>query len=180
MGLTRLGLGMLVGPSRRSPVVALDVKGWLSPLAAWEMGVDPERLVVVRCPDADRWPQVAAALVDGAAAMYAEVPVGVRHNHLRRLTALIRARKTGVVLRPLGDSLPGGVSHLKLVSLEVRWEGVEQGHGRLARRRLTLEATGRGVAGIPRRIEMVDDGSNVMRVISGAEMASGELTRAVG
>lgn len=180
MGMTRLGLGLLVAPSRRSTVVALDVKGWLSPLAAWEMGVDPARFVVVRCSDAGRWAQVAAALIEGMRAVYAEVPAGVPPQKLRRLAALARARRSGVALRPLDDGLPPGVAHLRLHAREVRWEGTDRGHGQLRRRYLVLEATGKGVAGTTRRFEMVDDGTDVMRVVSGMGAEEGEAERAVG
>ena len=60
-GMTRLGYHMLAAPSRLAPVVAIDVRGWMSPRAAWEAGVVPDQLVVVRCPDASMWPRVAAA-----------------------------------------------------------------------------------------------------------------------
>ncbi|MFP3915697.1 MAG: hypothetical protein ACLFWM_12535 [Actinomycetota bacterium] len=167
MGMTRLGLGLLVEPSRRSMVVALDVKGWLSPLAAWEMGIDASRFVVIRCPEAGKWAQVAAALVEGVRAVYAEVPAGVSSRHLHRLAALARARRSGVVLRVTEEELPPGVAHLTLRATGVRWEGVDRGHGQLRRRLLAVEASGKGVAGITRRIEMVDDGTDVMRVVSG-------------
>lgn len=180
MGMTRLGLGLLVAPSRRSSVVALDVKGWLSPLAAWEMGVDPARFVVVRCADAGQWAQVAAALIEGVRAVYAEVPAGVPSQNLRRLAALARARRTGVALRPLGGELPPGVAHLRLRAGEVRWEGTDRGHGQLRRRHLVVEASGKGVAGIPRRIEMMDDGTNVMRVVSRVGAETRPVERAVG
>jgi hypothetical protein len=180
MGMTRLGLGLLVAPSRRSSVVALDVKGWLSPLAAWEMGVDPTRFVVVRCPDTRQWPQVAAALIEGMRAVYAEVPAGVPPQSLRRLAALARARRCGVALRPLGGELPTGVAHLRLRATEVRWEGADRGHGQLRRRYLVMEATGKGVAGIPRRIEMVDYGRDVMRVVPRLGTEEREAERAVG
>lgn len=166
MGLTRLGLGLLAAPSRRSLVAALDVKGWLSPLAAWEAGVDPSRLVVVRCTDPEKWPQLAAALMEGVQAIYAEVPAMVRPHDLRRLAALARARRAGVVFRPLGDELPSGVAHLRLRATGLRWEGADQGHGRLRRRYLMVEASGKGMAGMTRQIEMVDDGTDVMRVVS--------------
>lgn len=180
MGMTRLGLGLLAEPSRRAPVVALDVKGWLSPLAAWEMGVDSSRLVIVRCPDPERWPQVAAALIDGVQAVYAEVPAGVGEQHLRRLAALARARRTGVALRPLGDALPSGVAHLRLWAKEVRWEGVDHGHGQLRRRYLVVEASGRGVAGMTKTMEMVDDGTDVMRVVSGVGAEERQPARVAG
>ncbi len=177
-GLTRLGLRFLAGPSTRSEVVAVDVKGWLSPMAAWEVGVEPGRLVVVRCPDPGMWTQVAGVLVEGVRALYAEVPAGVKEHDLRRLTALARARRAGVVLRPLGPELPAGIAHLRLRVVEVRWEGSERGHGRLTRRHLVMEATGKAVAGMRRRIEVVDDGSNVVRVVS--RVGAGERGRAAG
>jgi hypothetical protein len=163
-GLTRLGLGLLAEHSHVAPVVALDVRGWISPLAAWETGVDPERLIVVRCPDPALWPKVAAALLEGVRALYAEVPVRVREQDLRRLAALARARRVAVVLR--GDGLPSGISYLRIRAIGVTWEGADHGHGRLGRRRLVLEASGKGVAGIPRIIEVEDEGTDVVRLVS--------------
>lgn len=168
LGLTRLGLRLLAGPSVRSPVVVLDVKGWLSPLAAWEVGVDPTRLIVVRCSDPSTWTQVTAVLMEGVRAVYAEVPGSVSDHHLRRLAALARARKVGVALRPLGEGgLPAGVAHLRLHAVGVRWEGPDAGHGRLERRHLVVEASGKGVGGMTRRVEVVDDGADAVRVVSG-------------
>ncbi|MGD2103405.1 MAG: hypothetical protein PVG83_14330, partial [Acidimicrobiia bacterium] len=46
-GLTRIGLRLLAPHSRLAPVVALDTRGWISPEAAWETGVLPERLIIV-------------------------------------------------------------------------------------------------------------------------------------
>jgi hypothetical protein len=163
-GLTRLGMGLL----RNQPgwVACIDVRGWLNPLALWEMGVAPERTVVVRCPDARRWPQVTAALVEGMQAVYAEIPAGVATPMLRRLGALARARSTSVVLRPLDGGLPAGITHLRLEAQEVAWEGVEQGRGRLRERRFTLAASGKGVGGIRHIFEVEDDGADTMRVVS--------------
>lgn len=172
MGLTRLGLHMLVEPSSVAPVVAADVRGWLSPRAAWEVGVDRDRLVVVRCPEPRLWPQVMAALCEGVRAIYAELPAGVSERDLRRLTALARARGTALALRPLRGSLPSGTVHLRLQAVEVRWEGSDRGHGRLERRRLVLEASGRGAAGMVRRIEVEDDGESGVRVVPGLAVAT--------
>lgn len=178
LGLTRLGLKLLARPSGRSHVVALDVKGWLSPLAAWEVGVESHRLVVVRCSDSAMWPQVAAVLMEGVRAMYAEVPASISDHHLRRLAALARARRVGVALRPLGEGLPGGIAHLKLRAVGVRWEGPDAGHGRLERRRLVMEASGKAVGGMTRRIEVMDDGADVVRLVSA--MGTPSTGRAVG
>ncbi len=175
-GLTRLGYRMLAEPSRSAPVVILDVRGWASPLAAWETGVqDP---VIVRCSDPTVWPRVAAALLEGVPAMYAEVPPGVRDQDLRRLAALIRARQGRVMFRPLAGELPPGIGFLRLHAREVHWEGPDRGHGRLRRRRLVLEASGKGAAGMTRRIEVDDAGSHALRVVS--DLAVGQAGRAFG
>ncbi len=177
-GLTRLGLSLLAPHSRLAPVVALDVRGWISPEAAWEVGVIAESLIVVRCDEPHIWPKVAAALLEGVRALYAEVPVGVRDQDLRRLAALARARKAAVVMRPLGQGLPTGVAHLRLRGLGATWEGADQGHGRLKRRRLMLEASGKGSAGVTRRFEVDDEGTDVMRVVS--DVVVDQVGRVVG
>ena len=166
LGLTRLGLGMLTDPARRGPVAAVDARGWLSPAAAWEVGVDPGRLVVVRCTDRSLWPRVAAALLEGLGAVYAEVPAGVGDAALRRLAALARSRRSALVLRPLRGGLPSGLAHLRLEAVGVRWEGAGEGHGQLLRRRITLRAAGRAVAGIEHEVEVDDDGTHPVRVVS--------------
>jgi hypothetical protein len=177
-GLTRLGLRLLAPASRIAPVVALDTRGWISPMAAWETGVTAENLVIVRCEEPQIWPKVTAALLEGVRALYAEVPAEVRDQDLRRLTALARARRVEVALRPMGRGLPSGVSHLRLRAIGVTWEGADQGHGRLGRRRLMLEASGKGAAGVTRRFEVEDEGSHVVRVVS--DVVVGETRRTVG
>lgn len=177
-GLTRLGLKLLAPHSRVAPVVVLDTRGWISPEAAWETGVIGERLVVVRCGDPSLWPQVTAALLEGIRAVYAEVPGRVREQDLRRLGALARARRVAVAMRPMGGGLPGGVPYLRLRALGVTWEGVDRGHGRLTRRRMVLEATGKGAAGIARRFEVEDEGTDTVRLVS--DVVVDQARRAVG
>jgi hypothetical protein len=141
--------------------------------------VAPESLIIVRCDDPRIWPKVAAALLEGVTALYAEVPAGAREQDLRRLAALARARKAAVVMRPMGSQgLPGGVAHLRLRALGVTWEGADRGHGRLTRRRLMLEASGKGASGMTRRFEVEDEGTDVVRVVS--DVVVGEARRAVG
>jgi hypothetical protein len=107
------------------------------------------------------------------------VPAGAREQDLRRLAALARARKAAVVMRPMGSQgLPGGVAHLRLRALGVTWEGADRGHGRLTRRRLMLEASGKGASGMTRRFEVEDEGTDVVRVVS--DVVVGEARRAVG
>ena len=175
-GLTRLGLGLL--RDRPGWVACIDVRGWLSPAALWEVGISPDRVVVVRCDNTALWPQVTAALIEGMQAVYAEVPAGMGAPMLRRLGALARARATPVVLRPLGGDIPSGVPHLRLEARTVDWEGTAQGRGRLHVRRLTLAASGKGVGGIEQIIEVEDDGTNTLRVVP--RLAAALPERAVG
>jgi len=177
-GLTRLGLVLLADPARRGMVAAVDVRGWLCPAAAWEAGIPEERLVVVRCPDRGLWPKVTAALLDGISGVYAEVPVGVPDAVLRRLAALARARAAALLLRPVRGSLPAGFAHVRLAAGAVHWEGADAGHGRLGRRRLVVHASGRGVLGIDRTLEVDDDGTDALRVVSG--LAAAPAGRAAG
>jgi hypothetical protein len=178
-GLTRLGLKLLAVHSRAAPVVALDTRGWISPEAAWETGVIAERLVVVRCEDHLLWPKVTAALLEGVGAMYAEVPSRVRDQDIRRLAALARARRVAVAMRPMGGKgLPGGVAFLRLRAIGVTWEGADRGHGRLTKRRLVLEATGKGAAGTARRFEVEDEGTDAVRLVS--DVVVDQARRSVG
>lgn len=177
-GLTRLGLKLLAPHSRMTPVVAMDARGWISPEAAWESGVLAEHLIVVRCQDPILWPKVTAALLEGVRAMYVEVPARAKEGDLRRLAALARARRVAVAMRSTGDGLPGGVSFVRLRALGVTWEGADRGHGRLTRRRLVLEATGKGVAGMARRFEVEDEGADAVRVVS--DVVVDQARRAIG
>jgi hypothetical protein len=165
-GLTRLGLSLLAEPSVTGPVVVIDTRGWISPEAAWETGVVAESLVIVRCNELELWSKVTAALLEGVPALYAEVPRGIKDQDLRRLAALARARKAKAAFRSMGTGLPSGISHLRLRAIGVTWEGADRGHGRLKGRRLLIEASGRGVAGINRRLEVEDEGTNTLRVVS--------------
>ena len=153
-GLTRLGLSLLAAPSQVGTVVVIDVRGWFSPLAAWQVGVNRNRLVVVRCPESRLWPRVTAAVLEGVAAVYAEIPAGVGESDLRRLAALTRARKSGLALRPLRGGIPPGITHLRVRGSGVEWIGPEQGHGRLLERQLSMEISGKSIP--PRELQFAD------------------------
>jgi len=172
-GLTRLGLSLLAPVA--GMVAVVDTRGWLCPVAAWEVGSDPERLVVVRCPDRRPWLQVTASLLEGFPAVLAEVPAGLRDADLRRLAALSRARRSALVLRPVSGDIPSGVLHLRIESVGVHWEGVDRGHGALLRRRLTLRASGKGARGIEHMLEMEDDGSHPVHLVPGLAAAPAGL-----
>jgi hypothetical protein len=171
LGMTRLGLVMLSDYARAGAVAYLDVRGWLSPLAAWEVGIEPDRLVIARCGEVVRWGKAVAALLDGATAVLAEVPAGAKDASIRKLAALARNRGTTLLLRPLEHAMPAGIAHLTLEARETAWSGAVDGHGRIDRRRTRLTASGKAMRGMTRTIEMEDDGSNTLRVVSGVAAA---------
>ncbi len=176
-GMTRLGLVMLSGYTGGT-VAYLDVRGWLSPVAAWEVGIEPDRLVIARCHEVVRWGRAAAALLDGATAVLAEVPAGVKDASIRKLAALARNRGTTLLLRPIGRAVPIGVAHLVLEARETAWRGAVNGHGRIEQRKTRIIASGKAMKGMTRTIEMEDDGSNTLRVVSG--VAATETRSAAG
>jgi hypothetical protein len=115
---------------------------------------------------------VTAAVLEGVAAVYAEIPTGVGENDLRRLAALTRARKAGLALRPLRGGLPPGITHMRVRGIGVDWVGPDQGHGRLSSRQLSMEVSGKSIP--PRDVQFSDptpsmDGSSagVWRLASG-------------
>lgn len=165
-GLTRIGLSLLAPYAAHGPLAYLDVRGWASPLAAWEMGIPHDRLVIVRSSDLVAWGRIVAILLDGARGVYAEVPAGVRDQALYRLAAKARIKRTPLVLRPITGELPSGVAHLYLKAREVLWEGTEAGHGSLMFRRTLFEVSGKATGGMWRMIEVEDDGTNDLRVVS--------------
>ncbi|MCP3976577.1 MAG: hypothetical protein GY720_18980 [bacterium] len=170
-GLTRVGLSMLAAKAGKSPVAYLDVRGWLCPVAAWESGVDPEQLVVVRCADPVRWGRALTALLEGVGWIYAEVPRGVKEAQLRRLAGLVRTRRAALVLRPVQGDLPSGVAYLRLEAGGVNWEGTEAGHGKLASRYISFAASGKATRGMTRQIELEDNGTDALHLVPGLAVA---------
>jgi hypothetical protein len=164
-GLTRVGLSLIAPYAQQGTLAFLDVRGWVSPLAAWEMGIEPDRLVVVRNNDIVRWGRIVATLLDGVGGVYAEVPSGVSDAALRKLAAKARTKRTPLVLRSLKGNIPSGVAHLHLSARSVEWDGTDAGHGHLTVRRTLLDASGKSTRGRERTIEVEDDGTNDLRVV---------------
>ena len=171
-GLTRLGLSMVGEYAAAGPVVCVDVRGWLSPTAAWEAGVPAERLVLVRVKDPVQWAKAVSVVLEGVGSVYAEVPRDVHDAHLRKLAALARRSKTPLILRPVRGRLPAGIAHLTVTPETLQWEGVEQGYGRLTYRRLTLSASGKVMHGMTTMIEVEDNGANALRMVPGLAVAA--------
>ncbi len=177
-GLTRLALVMLAKIAERAPVAIVDTRGWFCPVAAWEVGIPPARLSVIRCTDAAQWPAVLGALLTGLGGIYAEVPSGIPDQVLRRLGAKARQERAAVALRPLNGRLPAGIAHMRLAAETVSWSGPDQGHGRLAGRSISVFASGKGVRGMETRFGVEDDGTSALHLVGNLGVVS--AGRAVG
>jgi hypothetical protein len=120
-------------------------------VAAAELGVNLDRLALVPVPG-DRWPGVAAALLDGMGLLLLGLPGRVRSVDARRLVA--RAREQGtvlVVLEPAGMRCWPEGPDLRLSVASTTWDGLGTGHGYLQSRRLEVVVTGRRAAARERR-----------------------------
>jgi len=144
-GATALALALGAGASAAGSWVAavgLPALGWQ---AASELGVAPERLLVVADPPRDSVATVVAALLDGVDVVYVHAGA-VSAPDARRLVA--RAREREVVLvpvagrggRPGGSTWPLGAD-VRLSVAEPEW----QWDGRLVARRVRVTVSGKGV-----------------------------------
>ncbi|HEX4902500.1 MAG TPA: hypothetical protein VFV42_06800 [Acidimicrobiales bacterium] len=158
---TSLALALAAGPSQDGAWVAAVGFPSLGLLAAAELSVALERLVLVADPgddgDAAVWPAVVAALVDAFEVVLVHAGERVRAADGRRLVA--RTRERGAVLVQVGGSRPTRATwpegaDVALTVAGATWEGLGEGHGHLRARRVTVEAGGRRDAARPRRAEL--------------------------
>jgi hypothetical protein len=150
-GATSLALALVAAASRAGSWVAAVGLPSLGLVAAEELGVALEHLVLVAAPERDAWGGVAAALVDGFDCLVVPAGRAVRPGDARRLVA--RARERGAVLVQLGGGWPERAD-LELTITRARWEGIEAGHGHLRARKVRVEGGGRGEAARPRRVDL--------------------------
>ncbi|MDP1819753.1 MAG: hypothetical protein Q8K58_07625 [Acidimicrobiales bacterium] len=151
-GATTLALALLAEASRAGSWVAAVGLPSLGLVAADELGVALERLVLVAAPERDGWGSVVAALIDGFDLVVLHAGRGgVRPTDARRLVA--RGRERGSVLVQLGAGW-AGEADLALQVTAARWEGLGEGHGHLRARRVTVTSGGRGEAARPRQVDL--------------------------
>ncbi|WP_424189677.1 hypothetical protein ACOBQX_13525 [Actinokineospora sp. G85] len=146
-------LALLAGATGSGGWVALVGLPQAGLLAAAEMGVRVERVVVVPSPGAELASTVAA-LLDGVDVV-AVAGTRVVDSLARKLSA--RARGRGAVLLSLG-AWPG--AEVELAREDDRWWGLGVGYGRLRGRTSGVVARGRGAAARPRRCDVVLQGES--------------------
>lgn len=160
-GAASLALALAAGASQAGSWVAAVGLGSLGLVAAAELGVALERLVLVADPGRERagWASVVAALVDGFDVVLVAAGDGaargggrLRTADARRLVARVRER--AAVLVTVGGDLPGQRSPLRLTVASSTWQGLGEGWGHLQGRRVAVEVDGRGEASRGGRAEL--------------------------
>jgi len=156
-GATALGLAVLAGASQAGAWVAAVGVPTLGLLAAAELGVDLERVVLVAAPAPEQWGTVVAALAEAFEAVLVRPTHRVRPGDLRRLTTRVRDRGGVLCQLPARPGTWPEVPDLTFTVTAARWRGIDPGApgaGRLQARRLSVEVTGRRGADRPRRAEL--------------------------
>jgi hypothetical protein len=141
-GATALALALGAAASREGSWVGLVGAPSLGLLAATELGLAPERLLVVADPPERSLATVVAALLDAVDVVYVRAP-NLPASDARRLLA--RTREREAVLVPLGRWPLNADVRLCVAAPEWRW------NGRLVARRVQVTASGKGVYARERR-----------------------------
>src|SRR5438132_2854069 len=150
-GSTSLVLALAAEATTGGSWCAAAGLGSLGLVAAAELGVALERLVLVSSTDRALWPTVAATLLDAFDIVLARPPHHLRAADARRLAA--RARERGAVLIVSGGEWPERAD-VRLTVTRTEWQGLERGHGRLRGRRVEVIAGGRGTAARERLVAL--------------------------
>jgi hypothetical protein len=156
-GATTLALALAVAASAAGSWTAVVGAPSLGLLAALELGIAPERLLVVPEPPRESWATVVATLVDAVDLVLVQ-PTRVAPGEARRLVARAREREAVLIALP-GSARPSGGGPSTWPGADVRltiertsWMGpCELGAGRLVARRAEVMADGRGAAARLRR-----------------------------
>lgn len=139
VGSTSLVLALLAEASRSGSWVAVVGMPRVGVLAAHQLGLDLDRMVLVPDPGPDA-PLAVAALIDGMDVVVVG-ETALNDTDRRRLST--RARERSTVLLP---TVPWPGAGVGLTVEAVRWDGLGAGHGLLRSRRLTVRRHGRGAA----------------------------------
>ncbi|MCB0987260.1 MAG: hypothetical protein H6519_03465 [Microthrixaceae bacterium] len=145
----------LVGPtSAAGGWVAAVGLPHLGLVAAAELGVDLERVLLVEDPGPTRWAASLSALLDAVEVVLCLPPRPVTAGVQRRLTA--QARDRGSVIVQVGGTVErwAGTPDLVVEASAARWRGVGSGHGHLRGRLAQVSVTGRRGAHRPRRAHL--------------------------
>ncbi|HEX9683007.1 MAG TPA: hypothetical protein VGA13_07990 [Acidimicrobiales bacterium] len=150
-GTTSLALALTTGASVAGSWCAAVGLPHLGLVAASELGMVLDRLVLVPRPFAAGWATVVAALIDAVDVVLVAPPPRMQAIDARRLRS--RARERGSALVAVGSRW-GESPDVELICGRSVWSGLGRGHGALRARRMTIEVSGRGRAARGCRTEL--------------------------
>ncbi|WP_028637636.1 hypothetical protein [Nocardioides sp. URHA0032] len=133
-----IALALLAGPSRAGSWCAAVGVADFGAEAAYSLGVDLDRTVLVPDPG-DQWLEVTAALVDVVTVVLVRPQGRVPESVAEKLGARLRKRSAALVVQEnrTGD---WPRAEVRLTTREPAWSGVGEGHGHLRARRILVEA----------------------------------------
>lgn len=151
-----LALALAAGPSLVGAWVGVAGLPHVGVAAAVELGVAPERLVMVAEPaqrfDDEQWAEVLAAMIDGFDVLLLGPGAhAVKVVTARRLVARLQSR--GAVLLSVGGASGVFGADLRFEATDAVWQGLGNGYGVARGRRARVQLSGRRVPR-PRRAEM--------------------------
>lgn len=140
---------------------SLGEQGWLAvvgaPLAnlvaAAEVGVRMDRVLVVDTPPTGQWGTVIASLLEAVQAVVIAPQSRIGGRDARRIGARLREQRGTLVHLDGGATWPNGLD-MSLVCTTTEWQGIGEGHGYLRFRRMNVEAVGRRSASRPRSVSV--------------------------
>lgn len=143
-GASSLALALSAGASKAGSWVAAAGMPGLGTASAAELGVIPERLVLVYPPPPRLWPTVIAALIDAFDIVLVDWP-DISGDMTRRLGHRNRERRAVLipVVRREKGHFWNEAADVRLTVRNACWHGLGWGHGRLSSRRIEVETGGR-------------------------------------
>jgi hypothetical protein len=169
VGATSLALSLMAAASEGGSWSAVIGLPELGLVAAAEHGLVLDRLALIAAPPTRRSAELIAAVLDGVDLVLLDARVPISAAESRRIAARMRERgsvlitvepvsSTGPVASPpqsMSQAAGGWSPDLVLTVGASQWQGLGQGHGMLRRRRVRIDASGRGRAARPRRLEVL-------------------------
>jgi len=140
---------------------SLGEEGWLAvvgaPLinlvAAAEMGLRMDRVLIVDTPPAGQWGTVIASLLEAVQAVVIQPATRIGGRDARRIGARLREQRGTLVHLNSGTTWPSSLD-MSLTCATQEWQGIGEGHGYLRYRRMTVGAVGRRSAAQPRSVSL--------------------------
>ncbi len=139
--------GALVEDHRWAAFVGAEEFGLV---AASEVGLPLDRVLLVEHPEPQQWATVMAVLVEAVSVLCINPSHPIGQRDARRLIARAREQQTVLVHLDGGRAWPVPLD-LSLWVEAGTWEGLGQGSGYLCSRKLTVEAQGRRSMAMARR-----------------------------